>query len=104
VDTAILLAVLIAIGFEGLRRLTGREFPDADRRVAEQHARERLARAWASGKEWAAGVRSGGGSAAPAPEDRVVALERLGRLHDTGTLDDEEFRAEKQRILSAAGP
>jgi len=29
--TAILLAVLIAIGFEGLRRMTAREFPDAER-------------------------------------------------------------------------
>ena len=29
--TAILLAVLIAIGFEGLRRMTAREFPDAQR-------------------------------------------------------------------------
>jgi hypothetical protein len=101
--TAILLAVLIAIGFEGLRRQTGREFPDADRRVAEQHGRERLARATISVKQWAAGVR-GGGSAAPAQDDRVEQLERLGRLHDAGTLDDAEFRAEKQRILSAAAP
>ena len=108
--TAIPLAILIAIGFEGLRRLTGREFPDADRRVAEQHGRERLARAWASIREWASAghdavARRASGSAAAAPaDDRLVALEQLGRLHDTGTLDDEEFRAEKQRILSAAGP
>jgi hypothetical protein len=100
--TALLLAILIAIGFEALRRRTGREFPDADRRVAEQHGRERLARAAAAAKEWANGVRSGG-STAPAPDDRVEQLERLGRLHDTGALDDEEFRAEKHRILSAAG-
>ena len=109
--TAIPLAILIAIGFEGLRRLTGREFPDADRRVAEQHGRERLARAWVSIREWASAGhdavarRASGGAAAAAPaDDRLVALEQLGRLHDTGTLDDEEFRAEKQRILSAAGP
>ena len=54
--TAILLAILIAIGFEGLRRQTGREFPDADRRVAEQHGRERLARATAAVKQWASGM------------------------------------------------
>jgi hypothetical protein len=100
--TALLLAILIAIGFEFLRRQTGREFPDADRRVAEQHGRERLARATASVKEWASGARDRG-SGATAPDDRVEQLERLGRLHDAGTLDDEEFRAEKQRILSAAG-
>ncbi len=108
--TAIPLAILIAIGFEGLRRLTGREFPDADRRVAEQHGRERLGRAWVSIREWASAghdavARRGSGAAAAAPaDDRLVALEQLGRLHDTGTLDDEEFRVEKQRILSAAGP
>ena len=66
--TAILLAILIAIGFEGLRRLTAREFPDADRRIAEQRGRERLARATASVKQWASaggGARNGGSEAAP---------------------------------------
>jgi hypothetical protein len=103
--TAILLAILIAIGFEGLRRRTGREFPDADRKVAEQRGRERLARATASVRQWAdtrAGHANGNGAA---PDDgHLEQLERLGRLHDAGTLDDDEFRAEKQRILSAAAP
>ena len=105
--TAILLAILIAIGFEGLRRLTAREFPDADRKVAEQHGRERLARATASVQ--AVGERGDG------PQRRLRGagvrrtsafeqLEQLGRLHDAGTLDDDEFRAEKQRILSATAP
>jgi hypothetical protein len=100
--TALLLAILIAIGFEGLRRQTGHEFPEADRRVAEQHGRERLSRAVASVKEWASGMRDRD-SGAPEPADHVAQLERLGRLHDTGALDDEEFRAEKRRILSAEG-
>jgi hypothetical protein len=113
--TAVLLAVLIAIGFEGLRRQTGREFPDADRRVAERNGRERLARATGSVRGWVGGrteVRqaspasaAGGGGSGPPPEDeRLEQLERLGRLHDAGTLDDDEFRAEKQRLLSEAGP
>jgi hypothetical protein len=104
--TAVLLAILIAIGFEGLRRHTAREFPEADRKVAEQHGRERLARATASVKQWAgagAGVRNGG-SGAPPDDARFEQLERLGRLHDAGTLDDDEFRTEKQRILSATAP
>jgi hypothetical protein len=100
--TAILLAVLIAIGFEGLRRQTTREFPDADRRTAEQHGRERLARATASVKEWAR--RDHRRSEPPRDDERVEQLERLARLHDSGTLDDDEFRAEKQRILSGAAP
>jgi len=41
--TAILLAVLIAIGFEGLRRMTAREFPDAER-VGWAGAREAVHR------------------------------------------------------------
>ena len=100
--TAVLLAILIAIGFEGLRRRTAREFPDADRKVAEQHGRERLARATASIRQWAsaATARNGGSEAAP-QDERFKQLEQLGRLHDAGTLDDDEFRAEKQRILSA---
>jgi putative oligomerization/nucleic acid binding protein len=103
--TAVLLAILIAIGFEGLRRQTAREFPDADRRVAEQHGRERLARGAASVRQWAgAATTRNGDSAAPPHDERFAQLEQLGRLHDAGTLDDDEFRAEKQRILSAATP
>ena len=114
--TALLLAVLIAIGFEALRRRTAREFPDADRRIAEQHGRERLARVGGSLRRWAgagagAVVRQtssatpapGNGGPGPPPQDeRLERLERLGRLHDSGTVDDEEFRAEKARILSGA--
>ena len=51
--TALLLAILIALGYEGLRRRTARECPDADRRDAEQHGSERLARAGASLRRWA---------------------------------------------------
>jgi hypothetical protein len=45
-----------------------------------------------------------GGSEPPGHDERLVQLEQLARLHDAGTLDDDEFRAEKQRILSAATP
>ncbi len=33
--------------------------------------------------------------------DRLYALERLTHLHATGALTDEEFSAEKKRLLSA---
>ena len=108
--TAILLAVLIAIGFEGLRRRTAKEFPDADRKIAEQHGRERFARAKASVQDWAAARRTpvrqaepvaagGPGNGGAAHDERLAKLEQLGRLHDAGTVDDEEFRAEKARLL-----
>ena len=113
--TAILLAVLIALGFEGLRRRTAHEFPDADRKVAEQHGRERLARATTAVRNWGSGAGAtirkasplssdepGNGGAAEAEAARLARLEQLGRLHDAGTIDDEEFRTEKTRILSGA--
>jgi Short C-terminal domain len=105
--TAPLLAILIAIGFEGLRRRTAREFPEADRATAEQHGRERLARATGALRQAPAVLAArpaNGGSGPPPPDDRLEQLERLGRLHDSGTVDDDEFRAEKQRILSGAVP
>ena len=95
--TAVLLAILIAIGFEGLRRQTAREFPDADRKLAEQHGRERLARATASIRQWAgagagAVVRRASPAAAgatpasggSADDERLEQLERLARLHEVG--------------------
>ena len=113
--TAILLAILIALGFEGLRRRTAKEFPDANRKVAEQHGRERLSRAtdtlrgWASAgagrvrqaKPASAGEPGNGGSGPPTTTNASRRLERLGKLHDAGTVDDEEFRAEKARIFAA---
>ena len=114
--TAIVLVVLFAAGFEGLRRRTAREFPDADRREFEQRTRERLARSYESIRERTAsggaavarrastlrqeGVGEGQ-SAPPVPDTRVEQLERLARLRETGVLDEDEFRAEKARILAA---
>jgi len=40
-----------------------------------------------------------GPSAAPAAGDRIEQLERLAGLHERGVLNDEEFAAEKRRIL-----
>jgi hypothetical protein len=34
-----------------------------------------------------------------ASEDRLAALERLGRLHEQGVLTDEEFAAEKAQLV-----
>ncbi|MFE3290805.1 SHOCT domain-containing protein [Rhodococcus sp. NPDC059234] len=42
-------------------------------------------------------------STAPEPDaagmDRITALKELGELHASGVLDDDEFKAEKARIL-----
>jgi hypothetical protein len=42
-----------------------------------------------------------GGPSSASPQDRLAQLERLGELLDKGVLSDEEFRQEKQRILSS---
>jgi hypothetical protein len=103
--TALVLVVLIAAGFEGLRRRTAREFPDANRHDAEQRMREHLAGAVASVRRRM--DRDGTGDTAVttvgngASEDalRLNQLEQLGRLRDAGTVDSEEFSREKARIL-----
>ena len=43
-------------------------------------------------------------SAAPAPDPmdaKMAELEKLGRLHESGVLTDEEFAAEKAKILDS---
>jgi hypothetical protein len=40
-------------------------------------------------------------AAAPTPEARAFQLQALADLHDRGKLDDEEFAAEKARVLGA---
>src|SRR4051794_31854342 len=112
---ALLLCALVALGFEGLRRQTAREFPDADFGTAQQRTREHLsAAAHALGRRTGPGTAAivekaapqragepGNGGTAPTPdEERLAQLERLGRLHESGALDDEEFRTEKARILA----
>ena len=44
-----------------------------------------------------------GSAAAPAPDTRIEALERLAQLRAAGVLEDEESRAEKTRILGGSG-
>ncbi len=38
-------------------------------------------------------------SAAPAQDDQMAQLEKLGQLHTDGILTDEEFAAKKKQIL-----
>jgi hypothetical protein len=40
------------------------------------------------------------GTAAPASEDVIAQLERLGKLRDDGVLTDAEFSAQKARLLA----
>ncbi len=98
IPSLVLIALLIA-GFEALRRQAMRDFPE-----------ETAARALARWKERLGGVRERMRRRRQAPERasealatdaRLVALERLARLRDSGVLDGEEFRREKERILAS---
>jgi len=99
---ALVLVVLLVTGTEALRRQIVREHPDADLGEAVERMRERAAGA-------AAWVRQGGTASRPAAEtkvgsdDRLERLERLGRLKEAGTLDEQEFAAQKRLILEAPG-
>jgi hypothetical protein len=83
----LLLAVLMVLGTEALRRQTAVEFPDA----RFGGFRERL-QATARGR---AETRP----QAPAPPSKVEELERLSALKEQGSLSDEEFEATKSEIL-----
>lgn len=104
---SLLLIVLVLIGTEFLRRQVVREFPE---RVTSHSAagiaqtiaahmregRERAQAAWAE-------RRASHGGAAEAGDTRVGELERLAKLRESGVLTDEEFAAEKQRVLAGSG-
>lgn len=89
----IILAVLLAIGTELLRRQILRENPDA----ATSDLGARM-------KDRAGGLFSGWGGAALDPAtQRVEGLERLAALHRGGDLSDAEYAAAKAELLGG-GP
>jgi hypothetical protein len=121
--TTLIVAAMAAFGIRELRRQTGEEFPEAtygdvfgrtrDRvvtavkdanipeRVGEQASRLRLPevrRPAGGGSEGAAEAPSA--AMPPSEEDaRLQRLEKLGELRDKGILTEEEFAAEKTRLL-----
>jgi hypothetical protein len=96
---SLILIALVVAGFEALRHQAMRDFPD--------ETWERAAERW---KARYGSVRARMRRRREAPEEaqeavasdlRLEALERLGRLRESGVLDPEEFRREKERILAA---
>jgi hypothetical protein len=98
IPSLVLIALLIA-GYEALRHQAMRDFPDetperaaARWRSRYDEVRRRLRRRREAPE---------GGQEAIATDVRLEALERLARLRDSGVLDGEEFRREKERILAS---
>jgi hypothetical protein len=79
-------ALLLLSGVEALRRLAGREFPEAGE-VAPAELLRSLA-----------GRRPAARGAAAQAEAQIGRLERLARLHQQGVLDDDELAAAKERV------
>jgi hypothetical protein len=96
---SLVLIVLLIAGFEALRHQALRDFPDESWERAQERwgaryeaARDRMRRRREAPEE---------PEEAAAADLRLEALERLGRLRESGVLDPEEFRREKERILAA---
>jgi hypothetical protein len=123
----LVIVIVAGVGAWFFRRQLMLEYPDADYaglREFGERARERAKGAWADRPKNISMPKMGGkggdsdGSEAPTPakpeaETAVLAaqptpeggrleqLEKLGKLKDAGVLDDEEFAAEKKRILGS---
>jgi hypothetical protein len=99
---SLVLIALFIVGFEALRHQAMRDFPEEtpERAMEEWKAR------WAKLGDWVRERRirrraPADVQEAVASDARLEALERLGRLRDSGVLDAEEFSREKERILAA---
>ena len=88
---SLLLIAFAVLGTEMLRRQVIREFPDLT-----AGARSEADHPAAAGT----GDRTAATESTASPDDRVAALERLAGLRDKGVLSNEEFAAEKTRILA----
>jgi Short C-terminal domain len=117
--TTLIAAGFIAFGIHELRKQTSEEFPDAElddyfggakdrvvgavrsAEIGERVSKLRLPEMRRPGE----GQVGDEGTAAPvdAEDSRLRRLERLAELHAKGVLTDEEFAAEKARVLGNSG-
>lgn len=93
----LLIAALLVLGIELLRRQAASEFPDARSGEAMQRLRDWIdERRGRHAPEPLAEAAAAGGNGA-----RLSRLERLASLHDSGALTDDEYRAEKGLLLGS---
>ena len=97
---SLILIALLALGFEMLRRQIVAEFPDRVTPGSPEGIAQGMAGRMREARE--SRVAAAAPPVAPSPdEQRVAALERLAKLHESGTLTDEEFASEKAKILGS---
>ena len=100
--TSILLIVLFLIGTEFLRRSIVREFPDRVTTGSSEGIAQSIAARMREARERRVAGSPPAAAAAPSAGSRTDELERLAKLRDSGVLNEDEFAAEKQRVLSTA--
>jgi hypothetical protein len=97
---SLLLVALAVLGTEMLRRQVIHEFPDRVTTGSTAGVAQGLAERMREARERRV-VTAAGPSAAASGDQRVSEIERLVGLRESGALTDEEFAAEKARILSS---
>jgi hypothetical protein len=103
----LIIAGLLVLGTEALRRQTAQEFPDAAL-ADDEGLRDSWRRMRASMSDRVSDMRAGrarhgaDSTAAAAPEGaRLERLERLASLRDRGILSDQEFEQQKREVLGS---
>jgi hypothetical protein len=97
------LLALAGAGLEALRRKTATEFPDAKAGEWRVRMRQRARQARADATKRIGAAMSELTDDRDPEDSRLDRLERLAELHSRGVLTDEEFAAEKQRMLGGGG-
>ena len=115
--TALILAGLAAAGIHELRRQSERENPDVSMEdlfggardtvtgavksanIGERMEKLRLPEARKGDGDEGGGAGSGGATAGDDQDAKIARLEKLSDLKEKGVLSDEEFAAEKARVM-----
>ena len=98
---SLLLIVFAVLGTEMLRRQVIREFPDHVTTDSPAGVAQGIAARMRETREGRVAT-AGAPAAAAGGDPRVGEIERLAGLRDSGALTEEEFAAEKARILGSA--
>jgi hypothetical protein len=98
---SLLLIAFAVLGTEMLRRQVIREFPDRVTTGSAAGIAQGLAARMSEARERRVAAAGAPAATAPAADPRIAELERLASLRDSGALSDEEFAAEKQRLLGS---
>jgi hypothetical protein len=99
---SLLLIAFAVLGTEMLRRQVIHEFPDRVTTGSPEGAAQGIAERMREARDRRVAT-AGGPSTAASGDQRVGEIERLSRLRDSGALTEEEFAAEKARILADQG-